>query len=93
MGVSTSDPFISMSCVPEPNVTPCKSKHSPEGRDVAQLDSLTQSRDAFDGVGATAPRVEAAELVAGQTAMGWARKVRERGCQGALTQKQTLWSS
>ena len=55
-------------CVIVPNVTPCKSKHSPEGRDVALLDSLTQSSDAFDGVGATALERDVAELVVVQTA-------------------------
>ena len=40
----------------------------------APLEPLAQLRDALGGVGATAARVEAAELVDGQTAMGWARR-------------------
>ena len=40
----------------------------------APLEPLAQLRDALGGVGATAARVEAAELVVGQTAMGWARR-------------------
>ena len=38
----------------------------------APLEPLAQLRDALGGVGATAAQVEAAELVVGQTAMGWA---------------------
>jgi hypothetical protein len=44
----------------------------------APLEPLAQLRDALGGVGATAAIIEAAELVAGQTAMGWARMVREQ---------------
>ena len=40
----------------------------------APLEPLAQLRDALGGVGATAERVEAAELIVGQTAMGWARR-------------------
>ena len=40
----------------------------------APLEPLAQLRDALGGVGAKAVRVEAAELVVGQTAMGWARR-------------------
>ena len=45
----------------------------------APLEPLAQLRDALVGVGAMVwpipwVRVEAAELVAGQTAMGWARR-------------------
>ena len=40
----------------------------------APLEPLAQLRDALGGVGAIAERVEAAELIVGQTAMGWARR-------------------
>ena len=40
----------------------------------ALLERLAQLGDALGGVGATALIVEAAELVVGQTAMGWARR-------------------
>ena len=40
----------------------------------ALLERLAQLGDALGGVGAAADIVEAAELVAGQTAMGWARR-------------------
>ena len=40
----------------------------------ASLEPLAQLGDALRGVGATAVEVQPAELVAGQTAMGWARR-------------------
>ena len=55
----------------------------------ALLEPLAQLGDTLGSVGAMALPVEAAELVAGQTAMSGARMVREE-CQRALTQKQTL---
>ena len=39
----------------------------------APLEPLAKLRDALGGVGAMAIAIEAAELVVGQTAMGWAR--------------------
>ena len=40
----------------------------------APLEPLAQLRDALGGVGAAASTRAAAELVVGQTAMGWARR-------------------